>query len=86
MKIQKMNVVKDIPDKAFPEYERMGYSKLDASGKMIKSKSKEASEKMAALESDVAEKNREIDKLNKDLDAADDRIAKLEAELGRQGK
>lgn len=75
IKIQKLNVIKEIDEKSFPEYERMGFSKVDASGKIIKSESRKTMDKIAAFEAALKERDTTI----KDLEAIiSDRDAKIE--------
>lgn len=47
MKIKKLNIVREIDERLFPDYERQGYSKLDASEKPLKTKSEKATDKIA---------------------------------------
>ena len=78
MKIQKLNIVKKIDDKAFSHFEKQGYSELDENGKPIKKANKKAETKIAELEAAVTELTTKAEALEKAVAERDAKIAELE--------
>lgn len=61
--MQKMNKQVKVPEHDVESMKQMGFSALDASGKMIKTKAKDAAGRIAQLEAMISEKDAEISAL-----------------------